>query len=84
MFERLHFHVVTLQYSCKKVQSTTAKKKVKYIFQIKKDFMTCSKLIINELGCCPTISDNVYFANNEQASLSTFTAAFWFAHAEHN
>ena len=31
----------------------------------------------------PTRSDNAYFANNEQASLS-FTAVFYFAHAEHN
>ena len=27
MFERLYLHDVTLQYSCKKVQSTTGKKK---------------------------------------------------------
>ena len=46
--------------------------------------MTCSKLIINELGRCPTRSDNVYFANNEQASLAVFNAVFCFAHAEHN
>ena len=39
--------------------------------------------MINELGPSPTRSDNVYFANNEQASLA-FTAAFCFAHAEHN
>ena len=84
MFERLDFHEVTLLYSCKKVQSTTGKKKVKQIFQIKKDFITCSKLIINELGRCPTILDHVCFANNEQASLAVFTAAFCFAHAEHN
>ena len=47
--------------------------------------MTCSKLIIIELGLCPTRSDNVYFANNEQASLTVFTAAvvYCFAHAEH-
>ena len=44
--------------------------------------MTCSKLIINELGRCPTRSDNVYFANNEKASLAVFTAAFCFAHVE--
>ena len=68
----------------KKVQSTTGKKKVKQIFQIKKDFITCSKLIINELGRCPTRSDHVCFADNEQASLAVFTAAFCFAHAEHN
>ena len=29
-------------------------------------------------------SDNVYFANNEQASLTVFTAVFCFTHAEHN
>ena len=53
------------------------------MFQAKKDFITCSKLIINELGRCPTRSDNVCFDNNEQASLA-FTAAFCFAHAEYN
>ena len=53
------------------------------MFQIKKEFTKCSKLIINELGCCPTRSDNVHFANNEQASL-VFTAAFCFAHVQHN
>ena len=46
--------------------------------------MTCSKLKINKLGCCPTGSDNVYFANSEQASFAVFTAAFCFAYAEHN
>ena len=40
-------------------------------------------MIINELGLCPTRSNNVYFANNEQASLA-FTDVFCFAHAEHN
>ena len=84
MFVRLYFHEVTPQYSCKKVQSTNGKKKVKQIFQTKKDFITCSKLITNELRRCPTRSDNVYFANNEQASLAIFTAAFCFVHAEHN
>ena len=44
--------------------------------------MTCSKLIINELECSPTRSDDVYFANNEQASLAV-NSAFCFAHAEH-
>ena len=53
------------------------------MFQTKKDFINCSKLIINELGRCPTISDNVYFANNEQASLA-FTAVLCFAHVKHN
>ena len=45
----------------------TVKKKVKQI-QIKKDFITCSKMITNGLAHFPTRSDNVYFANNEQAS----------------
>ena len=49
------------------------------MFQTKKDFTTSSKLIINELGGSPIRSDNVYFANNEQASL-----VFFIAHAEHN
>ena len=40
--------------------------------------------IINKLGRCPTRSDNVYFANNEQESPAIFTAAFCFTHAEHN
>ena len=46
--------------------------------------MTCSKLINNILARCPARTDNVYFANNEQASLAVFTAVFCFAHAEHN
>ena len=54
------------------------------MFQIKKDFITCSKMIVNKLGRCPARSGNVYFANNEQASLAVFTAAFCFAFAEHN
>ena len=45
--------------------------------------MNCSKLTINELGCCRTRSDNVYFAKDEQTSF-VFTAAFCFVHAEHN
>ena len=40
-------------------------------------------MIINEIGLCPTTSNNVYFANNEQASLA-FTGVFCFSHAEHN
>ena len=48
-----------------------------------KDFITCSKLIINELARCPTRSHDLYFASNEQASLA-FTDAFCFAYAEHN
>ena len=65
------------------MQWITGKKKMKWIFQTKKDFITCSKLIINELGLCPTRSNNVYFANNEQVSLA-FTDVFCFAHAQHN
>ena len=84
MFERLYFHEVTLQYSSKKVQTTTGKKNVKRIFQTKKHFITCLKLIINELGRCPVRADNVYFANDVQASLAVFTAAFCFAHDKHN
>ena len=38
----------------------------------------------NELVCLPTRSDNVYFANNEQASIAVFTAVFCFTHAEHH
>ena len=60
------------------MQSTTGKKKVKYIFQTKKDFITCSKLTINELGRFTTRSDNV------QASLAVFTAVFCFTHAEYD
>ena len=52
---------------------------MKKIFQIKKDFTTCSKLIINKLGGSMTRSDNVYFANDEQASL-----VFFIANAKHN
>ena len=49
------------------------------MFQTNKDFITCSKLIINELGGFPIRSDNVCFANNEQGSL-----VFFIAHGEHN
>ena len=31
-----------------------------------------------------TRSGNVYFANNEQASIAVFTAVFCFTHAEHH
>ena len=40
--------------------------------------------MINELAGSPTRSENVYFANNEQASIAVFTAVFCFTHAEHN
>ena len=49
--------------------------------------MTCSKLMINELAGSPTSScssENVYFANNEQAPIAVFTAVFSFTHAEHH
>ena len=41
-------------------------------------------MIINKLGRCMTRSDNVYFANNEQASLTVFTDVFCFTLTEHN
>ena len=37
--------------------------------------------MINELVGSPTRSENVYFANNEQASIAVFTAVFCFIHA---
>ena len=40
--------------------------------------------MINELAGSPTRSENVYFANNEQALIAVFTAVFCFAHAEHH
>ena len=40
--------------------------------------------MINELACFLTKSENVYFANNEQASTVVFTAKFCFALAEHH
>ena len=40
--------------------------------------------MINELGRFPTRSGNVYFVNNEQASIAVFTAVFCFKHAEGN
>ena len=54
------------------------------IFQAKKGFVTCSKLMINELGRCPTRSENFYFANSKQALIAIFTAMLCFTHAEHN
>ena len=64
--------------------SATGKKKMKWTFQTKKGFTTCSKLIINELGRCPTRSNKVYFADNEQTLLAFFTAVFCLTHAGHN
>ena len=40
--------------------------------------------MINEFACFPTRSENVNFANNEQASIAVFTAAFCFTHAENH
>ena len=37
-----------------------------------------------ELARCTTRSDNVYFANNEQASIAVFTSVFCFTYAEHH
>ena len=54
------------------------------MFKTKKGSLTCSKLMINELADCPTRSENVYFANNEQASIAVFTAVFCFKNTEHN
>ena len=51
---------------------------------MKKGFITCSKLMIDKLGRSLTRSENVYFANNEQASIAVFTAVFCFTHAEHH
>ena len=38
----------------------------------------------NELADSPTRSENVYFANSEQASIEVFTAVFCCTHAEHH
>ena len=40
--------------------------------------------MINELAGSLTRSENVYFANNEEASIAVFTAVFCFAHGEYN
>ena len=40
--------------------------------------------MINELAGSPTRSENVYVANNEQASIGVVTAVFCFIHAEHH
>ena len=39
--------------------------------------------MINELAGSPTRPENVYFANNKQASIAVFTAVFCFKDAEH-
>ena len=40
--------------------------------------------MIDELAGSATRSENVYFANNEQASIAVFSAVFCFTHAEHH
>ena len=40
--------------------------------------------MINELGHSLIRSENVYFANNKQASIAVFTDMFCFTHAKHN
>ena len=46
------------------------------MFQTKKGFITCSKLMINELARSPTRSQNVSFVKNEQVSIAVITAVF--------
>ena len=40
--------------------------------------------MINELARFPTRSENVHFANNEQASIAVFAAVYCFIHAKHH
>ena len=40
--------------------------------------------MIHAFAAFQTRSGNVYFANNEQASIAVFTAVFCFTHAEHH
>ena len=40
--------------------------------------------MINELAGSPARWENVYFANNEQASTAVFTAEFCFKHTKHH
>ena len=40
--------------------------------------------MIIELARFPTRSENVYFVNNEQASIAVFAAVFCFTHAKHH
>ena len=40
--------------------------------------------MINELAGSRTRSENVYFPNNEQASIVVFTAVFCFSNAKHH
>ena len=54
------------------------------MFQNKKGFITCSRLKINELGRCPTKSNNACFADIEKASSAIFTAVFCFTFVKYN
>ena len=40
--------------------------------------------MINEVAGSPTKSENVYFANNKQASIAVFTAVFCFTYAKND
>ena len=40
--------------------------------------------MIHKLGCSMTRSENVYFANNERASIAVFTVVFYFTYVEHD
>ena len=40
--------------------------------------------MINEVVGSPAKAENVYFANNEQASIAVFAAVFCFTHAEND
>ena len=40
--------------------------------------------MVNKLTHSPTRSENVYFANNEQAPIAVFTTVFCFTYAEYN
>ena len=40
--------------------------------------MTCLKLMVNELARFLTRSENAYFANNEQTSITVFTAVLFY------
>ena len=61
--KRVRDMIITYSYSPVLLQKSV----IKQIFQAKKNFITCSKLITIELGGSPTRSGNDYFANNEQA-----------------
>ena len=58
------------------MESTFGKKKMKWIFQTKKDFITYLKLIINELRRCTTRLFNVHCASYELALLAVLLLHF--------